>query len=121
MGPWTDDQIQQARGVSLLKLMGHICDVIKEDREYQPLDSSRPSRRFHVNCRKRDFRLILTGEKWLDELVDRGANNRGGGGAIDLASHLTGLNFVQSVRLCLEAADAGVGVHKSVYFRTATE
>ena len=108
MGPWTPEQIQQARSVPLLKLMTHICDLVKEDRDYAPLDASRRSRRFQVNCQKRDFRLILTGEKWVDELLPRGSSGRGGGGAIDLASHLMGLNFVQAVRVCLEANDGGV-------------
>jgi hypothetical protein len=107
MGPWTDDQIARARSVPLLKLISHICDHVKEDREYRPLDSSSRSRRFQLNCRNRDFRLILKGEKWVDELVPRGSSQRGGGGAIDLASHLTGSNFVQSVRLCLDAAGTG--------------
>lgn len=107
MGPWTPTQVQQARSVPLLKLMGHICTFVNEDRDYHPLDSSRRSRRFQVNCQKRDFRLIVTGEKWVDELIPRDSDGRGGGGAIDLASHLTGLNFVQAVRVCLEAINEG--------------
>lgn len=105
MGPWTPEQIQQARGVPLLKVLSHICDHLKEDRDYQPLDSSRRSHRFQVNCQRRDFRLIVTGDKWVDELQPRGTFGRGGGGAIDLAAYLMDLNFVQAVRVCLEALD----------------
>lgn len=108
MGPWTPEQIQQARNVPLLKVIRYICDLVKEDRAYQPLDSCRRSRRFQVNCQKRDFRLIVTGEKWVDELQPRGTSGRGGGGAIDLASYLMGVNFVQAVRVCLEAVNHGV-------------
>jgi len=104
-GPWTSEEVQRARSVPLLAMLSFLCVLVKEDEGYAPLDPSRRSRRFQVNCQKRDFRLILTGEKWVDELADRGTPGRGGGGAIDLAAYLTGSNFVQSVRLCLEAAD----------------
>ena len=111
-GPWSASDIQKARGVPLLKLLNHICDHLKEDRNYQPLDSSLRSRRFQVNCQRRDFRLIVTGEKWVDELQPRGTSGRGGGGAIDLASYLMRLNFVQAVRVCLEAdKDLGDSAH----------
>ena len=104
-GPWSDSDIRRARNVPLLKVLTHVCPYLKDDQDYTPLDPSMGSRRFQVNCSKRDFRLLLTGEKWLDELVDRNAGHRGGGGAIDLAMHLKGINFVQAVRVCLEAAE----------------
>lgn len=106
MGPWTDHDIRRARSVPLIRLLDHLCDFVKEARDYTPLVPSCGSRRFQVNCLNRDFRLIVTGEKWVDELVERGSSGRGGGGAIDLAGHLTGANFVQSVRICLDAADS---------------
>lgn len=105
-GPWSASDVQQARDVPLAKVLAHICDYVKGDRDYTPRDAGAGSRRFQVNCAKRDFRLILTGEKWLDELTDRNAANRGGGGAIDLVMHLLGLNFVQAVRVFLEAGRA---------------
>lgn len=101
-GPWSASDVQKARCVPLLTVLSYVGDYVKEDRDYTPGDPSVGSRRFHVNCSKRDFRLILTGEKWLDELVDRNAGNCGGGGAIDLVMHLQGLNFVQAVKVCLE-------------------
>lgn len=102
--PWNSSDIAKARSVPLLKILSHVCDYLKEDPNYTPRDPSTGSRRFQVNCNKRDFRLILTGEKWLDELVNRGAEGRGGGGGVDLVMHLTGVNFVQAVKLCLEAS-----------------
>lgn len=105
-GPWTASDIQQARNVPLLKALRHVCDYIKEDRDYVPRNERSGSRRFHVNCSKRDFRLILTGEKWIDELTDRNAGSRGGGGAIDLVMHLQGLSFVQAVKVCLEGRES---------------
>jgi len=104
-GPWSESDVHRARSVPLLKVLSHVCDYLKEDQDYTPRDLSVGSRRFHVNCSKRDFRLLLTGEKWLDELVDRGAANRGGGGAVDLVMYLKGINFVQAVKVCLEAVE----------------
>lgn len=101
--PWTPSDISRARCISLLKLLSHVCDYVKEDQDYTPRDASTDSRRFQANCCKRDFRLIITGEKWIDELVNRGAEGRGGGGGIDLVMHLTGMNFVQAVKICLDA------------------
>ena len=101
--PWSPSDISRARRVPLLRVLSHIADYLKEDRDYIPRDASAGSGRFQVSCHKRDFRLILTGDKWLDELVNRGANGRGGGGGIDLVMHLTGMNFVQAVKTCLDA------------------
>lgn len=102
-GPWTDADVFRARSVPLLKVLSHVCDYVKEDPDYTPRDPATGSRRFQVNFHRRDFRLILTGEKWLDELVNRGAEGRGGGGGIDLVMHLTGANFVQAVKVCLDS------------------
>jgi len=106
--PWSEADIRRARSVPLLKVLSHIAAYLKEDRDYTPADAASGSRRFHVNAHKRDFRLILTGDKWLDELVDRRASGRGGGGAIDLVAYLTGAGFVQAVKICLDAADAPI-------------
>lgn len=100
--PWTPSDIAEARRAPLLNVLKHICDCVKEDRDYTPRYPSTGSRRFQVNCRKRDFRLIITGEKWIDELVSHGAKVRGGGGGIDLAMYLAGMNFVQAVNICLD-------------------
>jgi hypothetical protein len=47
---------------------------------------------------------VVTGEKFVNELLPIDATNRGGGGSIDLVKHLTGLGFVLAVRVCLDAA-----------------
>ena len=96
-GPWQDAEIQRARSVPLLKVLAHLADHLKEGKDYVPRDPSLGSRR---------FRLILTREKWLDELVGRDTARRDGGGAVDLAMYLTGLNFVQAVKACIEAAES---------------
>lgn len=75
----------------------------KLDPDYTPLDPGRKSKRVQVNYQGRDFRFVLTGEKFVNELLPEGMPNRGGGGAIDFARHVAGLNFVQAVRVCLDA------------------
>jgi hypothetical protein len=105
-GPWSESDVHRARGVPLLKVLSYVCDYLKEDQDYTPSDPSVGRRRFHVNCSKRDFRLLLSGEKWLDELVSRDAVNRGGGGAVDLVMYLKDINFVQAVKVCLDAAES---------------
>lgn len=49
----------------------------------------------------------MTGEKFLNELLPADTPHRGGGGAIDFVRHVTGCNFVQAVKICLDAFTAG--------------
>lgn len=103
MGPWSAEQISEARRVRFSAVLEHLGAYVKRDMEYQPLDSSCCSVRIQVGLNGRDFRFILTGEKWLNELLPPGNANRGGGGAIDFVRHLTGSNFVEAVKICLDA------------------
>lgn len=69
MGPWNADQINRARFVRFSAALDYLGAYYKRDREYAPLDPSSKSVRVHVNHQGRDFRFILTGEKWLNELL----------------------------------------------------
>lgn len=104
MGPWNTEQINQARRAPFLAALDFLDAYYKRDREYAPLDPATKSIRVQVNYQGRDFRFILTGEKWFNELLSEGTPNRGGGGAIDFVRHITGLNFVQAVKICLDAS-----------------
>lgn len=106
MGPWSQEQIDTARRVRFSAVLDHLGAYHKRDLEFTPLEPGSKSARVHVNYQGRDFRFILTGEKWLNELVPQGAPGRGGGGAIDFARHLTGLGFVQAVKVCLDALNS---------------
>ncbi|WP_250520756.1 hypothetical protein [Caballeronia sp. NCTM1] len=102
MGPWTTAEIQSARGAPfyvLLKFLGAYCKVDREYRSASPTESIR----VHVNHAGRDFRFVFTGEKWVNELLPPAQRGRGGAGSIDLAAHLTGLDFVRSVKICIDA------------------
>jgi len=106
MGPWNAEQISQARRVRYSVVLDHLGAVHKVDSTYTPLDPSTKSMRVQVGYQGRDFRFILTGEKWFNELLPTETPNRGGGGTIDFVRHITGLNFVQAVKVCQDAAEA---------------
>lgn len=103
MGPWNTEEINQARRTPFSMVLEHIGAHYKRDKDYEPLDPARKSIRVQVGYQGQDFRFILTGEKWFNELLPEGALNKGGGGAIDFVRHITGLGFVQAVKICLDA------------------
>ncbi|RDJ98466.1 hypothetical protein DLM46_33475 [Paraburkholderia lacunae] len=110
MGPWTRDEIETARSVPFHVLLHFIGAYCKLDRDYKSAVSS-DSVRVQVNHAGRDFRFVFTGERWVNELVPPTKRGRGGAGAIDLAAHITGLDFVRSVKICIDAhnsAEAGL-------------
>ena len=102
MGPWTNEDIETARAVPfdvLLHSMGAYC---KLDRAYRPA-ASYGSVRVHVNHAGRDFRFVFYGAKWVNELASPADKRRGGAGAIDLVTYITGYDFVRAVKVCLDA------------------
>ena len=103
VGPWSQEEIDAARAVRFSVVLNHLGAYHKMDADYEPLDSGRKSRRVHVAYRGRDFRFIFTAEKFVNELLPEGAPQRGGGGAIDFVRYITGCNFVQAVKVCLDA------------------
>lgn len=109
MGPWNTEQISQARRVRFSAVLDFLGAYYKRDPEYTPLDPRTKSIRVQVGYEGRDYRFILTGEKWFNELLPEGTPNRGGGGAIDFVRHITGLNFVQAVKVCLDTATQSRG------------
>ncbi len=105
-GPWSTEEIEAARRVKFGVVLDHLGAYYKLDNSYASLDPRRRSVRVQVNFKQRDFRFILTEEKWLNELLPQGDPRRGGGGAIDFVRHLTGLGFVPAVKVCLDAAES---------------
>jgi hypothetical protein len=103
MGPWNSEQISRARRVRFDTVLDFIDAYHKRDHDYAPLDPSRKSVRVQISYQERDFRVVITGEKWVNELLPVDQPNRGGGGVIDFVRHITGLNFVQAVKICLDA------------------
>jgi hypothetical protein len=105
MRPWTADEIESARAVPFYVLLHFIGAYCKLDREYRSATSG-DSIRVQVNYGGRDFRFVFTNEKWVNELIPPAKRGRGGAGAIDLAAHITGLDFVRSVKICIDARDS---------------
>lgn len=103
---FTPAQIAQARDVPLATILRHLEAYAKRDDTYHPFDRTCRSIRIHVNFEQRDFRFILTGDKFVNELLPKEDRNRGGGGAIDFVKHLTGVGFLPAVKVCLDAAAA---------------
>lgn len=119
MGPWSQEQIDLARCVRFSVLLDFLGAHYKQDHDYEPFDSSRKSIRVQVGYQCRDYRFILTGEKWFNELLPSDHPNRGGGGAIDFVRHITGLNFVQAVKVCLYAAQEKMKANEAARGRQA--
>lgn len=102
MGPWKTAEIERARSVPFHVLLRHIGAYCKLDRTYKS-HTALGSIRVHVNHDGRDFRFVFTGDKWVNELLPPYRSDRGGAGAIDLTAHITGLDFVRSVKICIDA------------------
>lgn len=64
----------------------------KRDASYEPT-KDKSSSRWHANVDGREFELLLTGPKYWDT-----RSCVGGGGAIDLMMHLTGVDFKGATR-----------------------
>lgn len=62
------------------------------DPDFTPIKNGH-TQRWHLNVQGRDFELLTTGPKFFD------THSKTGGGAIDLAMHLTGLSFKQAVKV----------------------
>ena len=65
---------------------------VKADPTYLALKADH-SRRWHAHTNCGEFEILTTGLKWYDTRA-----RRGGGGAIDLAMHVLGLSFVDTVK-----------------------
>lgn len=74
-GPWTQEQINTVRCVSFSAVLNFIGAYHKLDRDYEPLDPGRRSKRVQVSYQGCDFRFILTGEKFVNELLPEGARS----------------------------------------------
>lgn len=64
----------------------------KRDPHFQPQKNAATSR-LHVSVGAGVVEIIATGARWYDPRA-----KKGGGGAIDLAMHLCGLDFVGAVK-----------------------
>lgn len=75
------------RGLDATTAVVAIADHAKKDRTFKPVKDAMTSR-WHVTVDGHEFELLLTGPKFWDTRA-----HTGGGGAIDLAMHLGGIDF----------------------------
>lgn len=73
-----------------------LADYAKEDASYVPRLNTRSSR-WHATAGGQEYEILCTGPKFWDSRA-----NCGGGGALDLAMHLFGINFKTAARLLAE-------------------
>lgn len=88
-----DGDLARLRELSCAQVLPLICTFAKADRDFTPIKDGH-TQRWHLNVEGRDFELLTTGPKFFDT-----HSKTGGGGAIDLAMHLTGLSFKQAVKM----------------------
>lgn len=84
--------LARLRELSCSQVLPLVCTFVKMDPDFTPI-KNRYTQRWHLNVEGRDFELLTTGPKFFDTNA-----KSGGGGAIDLVMHLTGLTFKQSVK-----------------------
>lgn len=87
------DDLQRLRVLSCSEVLPLLCTFVKVDQDFTPIKNGH-TQRWHLNVAGRDFELLTTGPKFFDTHA-----KTGGGGAIDLTMHLTGLPFKQAVKM----------------------
>ena len=85
--------IARWRAIDASDVLLSIAEHAMRDQTFEPSKDKR-TQRWHVIANKREFTLLTTGPKFWDEQA-----RTGGGGALDLACHLTNCNFVSAIRL----------------------
>lgn len=86
-------ELDRWRQLAAVDVMLALADHAKQDASFVPRVRRR-SMRWHVTAGSSDFELLCTGPKFLDTRA-----GKGGGGALDLAMHLFGLDFKQAAQL----------------------
>ena len=77
-------------------VLSALADYAKEDASYVPRLNTRSSR-WHATVGAHDHEILCTGPKFWDSRA-----YCGGGGALDLAMHLFGIDFKKAARLLAE-------------------
>ena len=89
--PVDKSDLERWRTMSAAVVLAALSDYAKKDQDYRPVRDS-ASTRWHVTAHGAELEIVCTGAKFFDT---RGGI--GGGGAVDLAIHLFGVNFKQAI------------------------
>src|SRR5882724_5482838 len=88
-----DAELAKWRDLDVELVLTRLSDFAKPDPDFQPVKNS-STQRWHVRVAERQFEILTTGPKWYDT-----RQGRGGGGAVDLAMHLLGVDFKGAVQV----------------------
>ena len=89
--------LERLRCLPVLVCLRALGAHIKIDRSFVPTTAV-GTQRVHVAVADRDWELLLDGAKFYDTRAQTG-----GGGAIDLVTHLWGVPFKPAVKMLVEA------------------
>lgn len=81
------DELSRWHCMAAQKVLLALADYAKKDPTFVPL-KNRATERWHATVGGLEYELLLTGEKFFDT-----RQQRGGGGAVDLAMHLLRTDF----------------------------
>lgn len=87
MGRVEESDLGRWRTMAASRVLAALADHAKKDVSFIPVKDP-GTERWHATVRGREFELLLTGTKFFDTRAEKG-----GGGAIDLASHLFSTDF----------------------------
>ena len=91
------EELGRWRALDAAATLASLARHAKLDPSFEPIKSE-DTTRWHANAAGRDFELLLNGPKFFDTRA-----GKGGGGAIDLAIHLFGVDFKQATELLRKA------------------
>jgi len=86
-----NSRLERWRRLDAAAVLAVLADHAKQDRDYLPVKDP-GSTRWHATVKGVDFEILCTGPKFLD--THGGA---GGGGAVDLAMHVLGVDFKRAI------------------------
>lgn len=83
----SEDELTRWRSLDASVVLVQLADHAKRDSTFNPLKDKQTTR-WHASVGAAEFEFLLTGPKYFDTRA-----SAGGGGAIDFAMHLLGVNF----------------------------
>jgi len=86
-------ELERWQALDAAAVLDALADHVKADRDFK-LRQASGTERVHFSAAGRDWEFLLLGPKWFDTRM-----RRGGGGAIDLAMHVFGVTFTDTVKL----------------------
>jgi hypothetical protein len=93
-----ESELSRYRSLDVSDVLPRLAEHVKADPTFVPI-KDHATARWHVTAQGREYELLSLGPKFYDT-----RQRRGGGGAVDLAMHLLGVDFrgaVERLRMVL--------------------